>query len=188
MAAPIAGWAQQIDVSNDAITCNTVLGITSIAPVLVTGGTATSAVMSVKGSVAGCTVTGPNSVLIRSGKVSGKVVATSNECLTLFQSLSGTLTTKWKADKTTPIVPTSSKMSITNVSFGVFAAPWGGWYGQFSLGVGGVTGAFTGGDAGRAREAHDRPRTDHAPVAVRKARRSSTAPDAPGIPLVDRLL
>lgn len=104
--------------------------------------------MSVKGSVAGCTVTGPNPALVRSGKVSGKVVATSNECLTLFQPLSGGLTIKWKADKTTPISPTSSKMSITNVAFGVFAAPWGGWYGQFSLGTSGVTGAFTGGDAG----------------------------------------
>ena len=104
--------------------------------------------MRVKGSVAGCTVTGPHAVSIRSGKLSGKVTAASNECITLFQPLTGTITMKWKADKTTPILQTSSTLSITNVSFTGFLAPWGAAYGQFSLGTSGVTGAFTGGDNG----------------------------------------
>jgi hypothetical protein len=148
LLAPIAGWAQKIDVSNASIICNTVIGAVSVAPPLVTGGTAISTAMHVKGSVAGCTVTGPNFASILSGKLSGKIAATSNECITLVEPLTGTLTIKWKADKTTPILQTSSTLNITNVSFSVFNAPWGASYGQFSLGTSGVTGAFTGGDNG----------------------------------------
>ena len=148
LLAPIAVWAQKIDVSNASITCNTVIGTASVEPPLAIGGTATSTVMRVKGSVAGCTVTGANPVSILSGKVSGQVFGTSNECITVFQPLTGTLTIRWKADKTTPIIPTSSTMSITNVNFGGFGVPWGAVYGQFSLGTSGVTGAFTGGDNG----------------------------------------
>ena len=148
LLAPMAWGAEKIDVSNASITCKTVIGIASITPALAIGGTATSTVMRVKGSVAGCTVTGPPSVSILSGKVSGKVGGTSNECVTLFAPLSGTITMKWKTDKTTPIFQTSSTMNVTNVSFGGFVAPWGASYGQFSLGVSGVTGAFTGGDDG----------------------------------------
>ena len=148
LLVPIAGWAQKIDVSNDSITCNTVFGTASIQPPLLIGGTATKAVMAVKASVAGCTVTGLHSVSILSGKLSGKVTATSNECISLFHPLTGTLKVNWKADKTTPILQTSSTMNITNVSFGTFSAPWGASYGQFSLGVSSVTGAFTGGDNG----------------------------------------
>jgi hypothetical protein len=148
LLVPIAGWAQKIDVSNDSITCNTVFGTASINPPLATGGTATKAVMTVKGSVAGCTVTGLHPVSILSGKLSGKVTATSNECITLFQPLTGTLTIKWKADPSTPILQRSTTMQITDVTFGGFGAPWGASYGQFSLGTSGVTGAFTGGDNG----------------------------------------
>ena len=148
LLVPIAGWAQKIDVSNDSITCNTVFGTASMNPPLVTGGTATKAVTTVKASVAGCTVTGLHSVSILSGKLSGKVTAMSNECVSLFHPLTGTLTIKWKADKTTPILQTSSTLNITNVSFSTFSAPWGASYGQFSLGTSSVTGAFTGGDNG----------------------------------------
>src|SRR5262245_3622009 len=150
LLAPIAGWAQKIDVSNASITCNTVIGTVSVNPPLVISGTATSTVMRVKGSVADCTVTGPDLVSIRSGKLSGKVTAMSNSCITLFEPLVGTLTIKWKAAKTTPILPTSSTLAITNVSFSGYTAPWGAAYGQFSLGTNGVTGAFTGGDDGAA--------------------------------------
>jgi hypothetical protein len=58
------------------------------------------------------------------------------------------ITIKWKADKATPILQTSSTISVTDVTFGGFNAPWGVTYGQFSLGTSGVTGAFTGGDNG----------------------------------------
>src|SRR5262249_40738483 len=103
-----------------------------------------------KGSVADCRVTAPDLVPIRSGKLSAKVTAMSNSCITLFEPLVGTLTIKWKAARTTPILPTSSTMTLTNVSFTGYAAPWGAAYGQFSLGTNGVTGAFTGGDNGAA--------------------------------------
>src|SRR5262245_16176116 len=148
LLAPIVGWAQKIDVSNDTITCNTAISVVSISPPLVIGGTATSTTMRVKGSVAGCTVPGPHVVSILSGKLSGKVEATSNECVTLSQPLTGTITIKWEADKATPILQTSSTFNVTGVTFGGFNAPWGVTYGQFSLGTSGVTGAFTGGDNG----------------------------------------
>jgi hypothetical protein len=102
----------------------------------------------VRGSVAGCTVTGPPAVSILSGKLRGRVASTSNECITLAAPLTGTITIRWKADKATPILQTSSTLGITDVTFGGFAAPWGVSYGQFSLGTSSVTGAFTGGDDG----------------------------------------
>jgi hypothetical protein len=104
--------------------------------------------MKVRASVAGCAVTGPGSVSILSGKISGNVTATSNECITLHQPLAGTLTIKWKAGEASPIVPKSSTMEIRDVTFSGYQAPWGTSYGQFSLGVSSVTGAFTGGDNG----------------------------------------
>jgi hypothetical protein len=145
---PIPGQAQPIDVSNDSISCNTSFGTASISPALVIGGTATSTTMRVKATLAGCTVTGPNPAAILFGKVSGRLTGISNECITLEAPLAGALTIRWKADKTTPILQKSSTVMITNVTFGGFGAPWNAIYGQFSLGTGGVTGAFTGGDGG----------------------------------------
>src|SRR5262249_26095803 len=77
-----------------------------------------------------------------------RVASTSNECIVLSAPLTGSITIRWKADKATPILQTSSTASITDVTFGGFAAPWGVSYGQFSLGISSVTGAFTGGDGG----------------------------------------
>lgn len=148
LLVPLAARAQKVDVSNDSITCNSVTGTASFSPPLVTGGTATSVVMHVKGLVAGCTVSGPNVASILSGKLSGQLAGTSNECLLLSAPLTGTLTIRWKAAKATPILQTSSTSSVTNVSFGVFSAPWGAAYGRITLGTSGVTGAFTGGDQG----------------------------------------
>ena len=149
LLAPIAGWAQsKIDVSNHSITCNTLIGTASSKPSLVVGGTAQSRKMIVRGTLAGCTVTGPTPVTILSGKTTGKVTAMSNECVTLHEPLAGTMTIKWKADPSTPILQRSSTIEVTDVTFGGFAAPWGASYGLFSLGMGGVTGAFTGGDDG----------------------------------------
>ena len=145
--APVAGAVQPIDVSNDSITCNTLNGVASIAPPLKIGGTATSTIMTVKGLLAGCTVTGLDPVTIVSGKVSGKLEGTSNECITTFVPLSGALTIRWKADKATPLLQRSSTVTIVNATFTGFAMPWAA-YGQFSLGVSGVAGAFTGGDNG----------------------------------------
>ena len=145
--APTIGWAEKIDVSNHSITCHTVFGTASSKPPLLIGGTAPTT-MKVRASVAGCAVTGPGSVSILSGKMSGNITATSNECISLHHPLAGTLTIKWKASEATPIVPNSSTMEIKDVTFSAYQAPWGTSYGQFSLGVSSVTGAFTGGDNG----------------------------------------
>jgi hypothetical protein len=150
LLAPTAVRAQKIDVANHSITCNTVIATVSNSPPLVIGGTATSEKMTVKGSLAGCTVTGQPAITILSGKLRGRVASTSNECIVLAAPLTGSITMKWKADKATPILQTSSTIGITDVTFGGFAAPWGSSYGQFSLGTSSVTGAFTGGDGGAA--------------------------------------
>src|SRR5262245_8189903 len=100
LLAPIAGrGAEKIDVSNDSITCNTAISVVSISPPLVIGGAATSTTMRVKGSVAGLTGTGPHVVSILSGKLSGKVEATSNECVVLSQPLTGTITINWEGQR-----------------------------------------------------------------------------------------
>ena len=148
LLAPMTGWAQKIDVSNYSITCNTLTGTATNDPPLVIGGTASPRTTTVRASIAGCTVTGPSPVTIVSGKVTGKVTAATNECVTLSEPLDGTLTIKWKADPSTPILQRSTTMQITDVTFGGFGAPWGTPYGEASLGVAGVTGAFTGGDNG----------------------------------------
>src|SRR5262249_54197966 len=87
-------------------------------------------------------------VTILSGKLRGRVASTSNECITLAEPLTGSIAIRWKADKATPILQTSSTLAITDVTFDGFAAPWGVSYGRFSLGTSSVTGAFTGGDGG----------------------------------------
>jgi len=150
LLAPLSVWSQVLDMSNDTITCNTVVASATISPPLVIHGTATATTMRVRGSLAGCTVTGSQPASIVSGRLTGKITGTSNECVTLFQPLAGTITMRWKADRATPIAPKSSTLAVSNVTFGGFTAPWGATYGQFSLGTTGVTGAFTGGDAGAA--------------------------------------
>src|SRR5262249_31646701 len=137
--APIIGWAEKIDVSNHSITCHTVFGNASSKPPLLIGGTPPTTLQA-RASAAGCAATG--SVSILSGKMSGNISATSNECISLHHPLAGTLTIKWKASEATPIVPKSSTMEIKDVTFSGYQAPWGTSYGQFSLGVSSVTGAF----------------------------------------------
>src|SRR5262249_50449847 len=122
--APIIGWAEKIDVSNHSITCNSMVGIASSKPPLLIGGTAPTT-MKVRTFLAGCAVTGPGSVSILSGTISGNVTATSNECISLHHPLAGTLTIKWKASEATPIVPKSSTMEIKDVTFSGYQAPWG---------------------------------------------------------------
>ncbi len=144
-----------VDVSNASIQCNTVTGIMKIKPALSDTGGATSTVIDVKGALADCG-TGPNPVSILSGTFSGTLTGTSNDCGGFFsgtQSLPGMLSFKWKADPTTPIVPTSSTMNVLAGASFAFTASWGTNYSQVGLGsrlVAGefVTGAFTGGDSG----------------------------------------
>ena len=150
--ASTSGWAAppKIDVSNDSITCNAVVATMTLKPPISGGGTATSEAVKVKGSLNGCFVSGPNSAIVLSGTFAGTLSTTTNDCNAfLLSPLTGTLTFKWKADPTTPLLHASSTLTITTSSFAVFSGePWGAEYAEFSLGSSSVTGAFTGGDAG----------------------------------------
>ena len=144
--ASTSGWAAppKIDVSNDSITSNTVVATMTLKPPISGGGTATSETLN------GCFVSGPNSAIVLSGTFAGTLSTTTNDCNEfLLSPLTGTLTFKWKADPTTPLLHTSSTLTITTSSFTVFSGdPWGAEYAEFILGSSSVTGAFTGGDAG----------------------------------------
>ncbi|TMA73352.1 MAG: hypothetical protein E6J72_19740 [Deltaproteobacteria bacterium] len=160
MTVPFGVWAKTMatDVSNGSISCNTVNAVATFKPALVNFGTVTSTQLKMKGSVAGCNVTGVGGLvepIVRSGKFSGTLAGTSNDCQTFLGSgatdtggepLTGTLTFNWKADPSTPIVPKASTVTITAiVGTGLFTAPWGARYLGLSLGSNGGTGAFQAG-------------------------------------------
>jgi len=144
----------KVDVSNDSITCNSVvLASASLKPPLAFSGSASSVAIKVKGTLGGCVDNTNGAVIIDSGSFSGTLTGTSNNCTALLGTnpATGTLTFKWKANKATPILQTSSVVTVTTITGGLLA-PGGAFgaanYAQFSLGTSGVTGAFTGGDAG----------------------------------------
>ena len=163
--ASIPAWAvDKIDVSNDAIICKTLIGTTTYSPALKFPRTATSEIARVKGTLSGCTVYGPGfatanpPVLILGGTFSAVLTGATNDCNVVFSSLDvpygGSLTIKWKADPSTPIVQTSTVVSVASVAGTFFIAGAGnffageGAYGEFILNGSSMTGAFTGGDGG----------------------------------------
>lgn len=85
----------------------------------------------------------------------GTLAGGVNDCTSLLgpSALAGTITIKWKAN-ITPNTTTVTLGAGSSVG-GLFASPWGGTYGQFTLGTPegaalSATGAFTGGDGGAA--------------------------------------
>lgn len=151
--APITTWAATpVDVGNASITCATVIATAKLKPASTIGGPVGPTSTKVKGTVAGCTVTGATATVV-SGKFSGTLAGNSSDCLTLAgtQPTTGTLTFKWKADPTTPLLQKSSVVSVVSTTGGTIT-PGGAFgstqYAQFSLNSSGVTGAFTGGDGG----------------------------------------
>jgi len=165
-AAQGAGPAKA-DVSHDKVKCTSVYGTVAFSPALVLGGTpgVTAAKVSVKGVVADCTdITNPNVKLLAS-TFAGTLTAPNNNALSLLglQHVTGALTIKWKADKSSPILQTSSVVEPNAICGGVMSLPApfvGGQHGEFHIGTqthcsGGAaqaapsaTGAFTGNDAG----------------------------------------
>lgn len=162
LALPWESTAQvPVDVSNETITCNTIVkGSIKISPALVFGGTAPSALYKVKGKLAGCVTSAPG-VAIVDGKssFSGFIEPSSNDCASSFSSAIGLVTVKWKAS--TAITPTSSTIAINAgaLTSGLFSPDYGGNYPYFGLGINprpsgsagialAVGGAFTGGDGG----------------------------------------
>jgi hypothetical protein len=148
--------APKVDVSQDTISCNTISGTAGVKPSLSFSGTATSTQVTVKGTLDGCVVSGPNAATIIPGSTfSGKLLGTSNNCGALLGSapLVGNLTVKWKAASTTPLLQTSSVVAVTTLTGGLFNASLAdpnvpSQYGEFTVGSSGVTGAFAGNDAG----------------------------------------
>jgi hypothetical protein len=109
------------------------------------------------GTLAGCHVTGGNVANLVTGKFSGRLTAATNECFTLLAlaPLTGSLVVKWKsADPATPLLQTSSTVTVSTLSGDVFdasaAEPAFGTfrYGELTFGLTAVSGAFTGGDGG----------------------------------------
>jgi hypothetical protein len=143
--------APPVDASPDTVICNTVIGTVAIKPALVNGGTATSTLITVKGTLNGCSVTGPNPVTVLSGSFSGKLTGTTNNCTSLLGSatVAGSLTVKWKTVE--KLLDAKSVVTPGTQTGGVFGpTSWGAGYGQFNLGAPGtsVTGSFQGGNGG----------------------------------------
>ena len=149
-------FAQKIDVSQSTIVCNTVVGTASIKPPLSNTGASPTVQLTLKGTVDGCTVTSGNSAIILPSSFSAKLVgAGGNNCGALLGTtgLAGNVVFKWKTDKTTPILQTSSTVAVNSLTGGIFAATaadpnFKGSYGSFDIGVTGVGGAFAGTDVG----------------------------------------
>jgi len=153
------------DVSNHSITCNTVSGTATFRPPLNATGTAGMQII-IKGKLADCIDNTDAGVLIDSGTFSGTLGDPSSFCpdfITTFQAPvveTGSLTFRWKANRTTPIRPTQSRQVVNsrtsdlyNAAAGVEPFTTGGTFGSskyvtLSFGTASVTGAFTGGDAG----------------------------------------
>ena len=155
----LVGTAQgaiSTDVGNDSISCSTVIATASFRPALSFGGTATSTTIKIKGKLNGCVdITNP-AVLIDSGTFQGTLAGTTSDCLALTdtQPAAGSLVYRWKANRETPIQQSSSIQVVRDITGALFRpaladpAFGAGAYLSFTLGTGGVTGAFTGGDAG----------------------------------------
>jgi len=155
-----SAWAgpPPIDVSNDKINCNTVIGSVKIKPALSNSGGPTATTIQVKGTLDGCTDTTNGAVIIHASKFKGVLTGTSNNCSTLLgaTSVTGSITIGWKADSTTPINLKTSTLTPGTLTGGTFspAAPAPATYGDFTIGAGStVSGAFTGGDGGTTTHA-----------------------------------
>lgn len=144
----------KVDVSQSTIRCETLFATMGVKPVLTLGPSAAPVVIKVKGTVAGCTVLTGNTATVLSGKLSGSLTAPAGTSCTALASptaVTGTLTIKWAADKTTPLMQGASTITINQVSGGLFQGPGtmgANVVGQFSLGVSLVSGAFAGTDGG----------------------------------------
>jgi hypothetical protein len=166
-----AGAPPKVDVANDGVTCSTAYGTIRFSPPLVLGGNAASTTITVTGTVDGCVVSGPETADIAGpSKFVAKLTAATNDCAAVGPLLpvTGNLVVKWKASPSTPLLQASSTVAVTTLEVTSFhpaladAAFGAAALADFALGVGGVTGAFTGGDAGAASiirlvTAQDRP-------------------------------
>jgi hypothetical protein len=103
--------------------------------------------VKVKGSLEGCTVTAGNVVSIVPGSsFSGKLFADGNGCdiLGSNNSVTGSVTFKWKADKTTPMLQSTTVVTFASMNGSAYTAPWGSDHTKLVFGNATVSGAFGG--------------------------------------------
>jgi hypothetical protein len=147
--------ATKVDVSGDSITCDTLYATTMIKPSLTFTGSATAATqILLKGTIGGCTVTGPNAANAVTGSFTAKLAGVGANCNALAgtSTATGPLVIKWKsADLSTPLLQTSSTVNVTSITGNVHGETLNGGsqtYGDFVIHSSSVSGAFTGGDNG----------------------------------------
>jgi hypothetical protein len=148
-------WAAEppLDASQYTVSCSTVMGTVSVKPSMVTGGTAPSISIRIKGTLDGCHASPPpipsRKLLILPGSTfSGELTGTSNDCTSLLLRVApfaGTLTIRWKTSPA--LVSRTTVISFPQQASVPFDAPWGASYVDFTLGgKTAVTGSFAGAD------------------------------------------
>jgi hypothetical protein len=143
------------------VTCNSIVGTIKFATPLSNAGSPTgSNQINLKVTVDGCTDTSNANVKVGASKLSGNITTNNGtQCVGLFgpSAVNASTTIKWKAQSGTPKlvmsgnVPAVSTLTIIQTVGGTYNSDtWGGTYGAFSVTAGhaGVSGAFTGGNAG----------------------------------------
>jgi hypothetical protein len=156
----------KVDVSHDTITCTTVYGAATFNPPLkLFPNPDGPSKVSIKGTAKDCTVSGPHAAVVLSATFAGTLTLPSQEVTSLLglESTGTTkLTIKWKADKSTPLLQSSTVLTPKAICGGTIALPApfsASTYAQFHFGAqascGGdpqpassATGAFTGNDGG----------------------------------------
>jgi hypothetical protein len=150
-----------INVTNDKVTCNSVVGTIKFATPLSNAGSPTgSNQINIKVTLDGCTDTTNANAKIGASKLKG-TISTNNgtQCVGLFgpSNVSASTTVKWKAQSGTPKlvmtgnVPAASTVTINQTAGSTYNSDtWGATYGAFAVTAGhaGVSGAFTGGNGG----------------------------------------
>jgi hypothetical protein len=148
--------APPVNASGDTVSCNTILkGVVGFKPALTASGTAAD-VISVKGSLAGCTTNDANITSI-SGSFKGTLNSPTSSFLSLLgpSSATGSIVVTWKTvpalvTKTTTVTIVAGNVNgATNSPFGDAAT-----YGQFDISGAAVTGSFLGGDNGASSVTH----------------------------------
>jgi hypothetical protein len=135
--------APKIDVSHDHVFCDTLYGTIGFAPPLTAS--AGGNVVTLKGTVNGCTDTDNPAVHIIASSFSGKLTSsgTGFSGLLGISAPQGTLTVKWKTASDSPLQQTSSVLTLgaapgsvcPNPAFGT-AGLNGSGYVEFNLGGG----------------------------------------------------
>jgi hypothetical protein len=148
-----------IDVSGDHVVCNTVTGGIKFGVPLVNGGTATSNAISVKGKLDGCTDTDNPAVHLAGATFAGTLTGTTNDCNALSNVNAfpaSPITVTWRTATGTPkLTSPKSSVAVSELSGLEYGADWASYVElqtgtRFETAPLGVTGAFSGGDAGAA--------------------------------------